>query len=1053
MKKTLVNMSRPEAEVYDKISIISNMSKHKFIIFFLALGFIFGSLLFFSPLTRAQQDSSDAIAVRVLPNPHHYSISRWYKEQGFKGSPQALTVDGYEAIRDGRTVYVNATNVIGTTIYTNIYLISYNQTANTQTSDVLGSIVSHWKFNENFPSASLEGNCNIGSVPCNSDKDCATGYKCSADASDYRNKCIPQNDSKCNSDTDCSVGVFCSSLKAKITRDIERVARLSELDAALANYRTASKRFPVLDAGTFVKYKTVSTWPSWREVLLPALSLSTLSDPINSMGYCPGFEAATCWNKNNNTFFEKTSDGKHLKFPAMSRVIYYSTDSNGSAYTLCAGMESPDEYNTSGNALSKFRCADAIINNTSAANTLPKIVDYQLNGISGQEFNGFIKVFDAENNPLTFNFVPTDDWSWDNMPVMQMTNNPNQIKLHAAKAGDPGNYHFSFSVNDGNGTMTTTTIPIKISESQVLLEAEDITHVLKPNSNLEYSFIYTGDGSLSKTLILKPGGGRDLGGFPSSLLSSTRLGENKYEIKMKSNTNDLQILASGLPFIKDETSVYTLDLGSGKVRKDVKVKLVVTPPVLDFNCPAEARVGRPYACFIGNRLQGDYTISYTASGLPTSNALILDNSYSQVSKDENTNTVAKKSWFMRLLSGLFGSSSLFTDKEAYAALNNPGEIDSNRYYIHNNAAVPNITTGDIGSYDVTITATNDFKTASTKSFNLKINSFCGDGVKGYPNTEGKGGYYNDGFEDCDGIASTTRSLPLIDWPANSSISRQYSCDSNSDFVYPIKNGSYCVFSSPLKGGGFKGDGLCETIDYSSGLPLETPINAPEDCGQAAGGSTPPGATCGDGIINQISEVCDCDVTNGQCDFGGKTCKDFNFWSVAPYGGLTLKCTSNCQFDNPTGADGTCLYPHQVFNNSVFTCAVGWKNCNNNVVDGCEREGCCPNCTNKQCGPDGCGGSCGVCETPPGQICKNGQCCQRNCTNKQCGADGCGGLCGTGTGDDGCPEGKVCTSNKQCKLPNCGNYEYCETGYLCCHKTSYEFCFPHDNPSMCNQGPV
>lgn len=35
-------------------------------------------------------------------------------------------------------------------------------------------------------------------------------------------------------------------------------------------------------------------------------------------------------------------------------------------------------------------------------------------------------------------------------------------------------------------------------------------------------------------------------------------------------------------------------------------------------------------------------------------------------------------------------------------------------------------------------------------------------------------------------------------------------------------------------------------------------------------------------------------------------------------------------------------------------------------------GCIPNCTNKQCGPDGCGGSCGTC--PPGYTCTpTGQC--------------------------------------------------------------------------------
>ena len=54
--------------------------------------------------------------------------------------------------------------------------------------------------------------------------------------------------------------------------------------------------------------------------------------------------------------------------------------------------------------------------------------------------------------------------------------------------------------------------------------------------------------------------------------------------------------------------------------------------------------------------------------------------------------------------------------------------------------------------------------------------------------------------------------------------------------------------------------------------------------------------------------------------------------------------------------------------------------------------CTPDCTAKQCGDDGCGGSCGDCI---GQDeCIDGQCvCQPDCEGKTCGDDGCGGSCG------------------------------------------------------------
>jgi hypothetical protein len=65
--------------------------------------------------------------------------------------------------------------------------------------------------------------------------------------------------------------------------------------------------------------------------------------------------------------------------------------------------------------------------------------------------------------------------------------------------------------------------------------------------------------------------------------------------------------------------------------------------------------------------------------------------------------------------------------------------------------------------------------------------------------------------------------------------------------------------------------------------------------------------------------------------------------------------------------------------------------------------CTPDCTGKNCGDDGCGGSCGTCSG--GETCVSGVCtgCTPDCSGKNCGDDGCGGSCGTCTG------GQVCNS--------------------------------------------
>ncbi|MBI5611110.1 MAG: hypothetical protein HY902_19715 [Deltaproteobacteria bacterium] len=74
--------------------------------------------------------------------------------------------------------------------------------------------------------------------------------------------------------------------------------------------------------------------------------------------------------------------------------------------------------------------------------------------------------------------------------------------------------------------------------------------------------------------------------------------------------------------------------------------------------------------------------------------------------------------------------------------------------------------------------------------------------------------------------------------------------------------------------------------------------------------------------------------------------------------------------------------------------------------------CTPNCSNKQCGTDGCGGVCGYCPKLSSYECSTaGTCvCVPNCYQKSCGSDGCGGTCGSKCGpglecDDGSMQGQ------------------------------------------------
>ena len=77
------------------------------------------------------------------------------------------------------------------------------------------------------------------------------------------------------------------------------------------------------------------------------------------------------------------------------------------------------------------------------------------------------------------------------------------------------------------------------------------------------------------------------------------------------------------------------------------------------------------------------------------------------------------------------------------------------------------------------------------------------------------------------------------------------------------------------------------------------------------------------------------------------------------------------------------------------------------------EAVCPcqlDCQGRQCGPDGCGGTC-----PPGcaagEACnpQTGQCeCAPECADRECGPDGCGGRC-----EPGCASPDLCDPDGQC----------------------------------------
>lgn len=255
---------------------------------------------------QAQTHTSDAIAVRVIPNPGHLSAMEWYRAEGFSGSPQSTIVDGYEAVRDGRTVYVNVANVQDfggvDTIFTNIYLISYNQQARKATIDIFGKILANWKFNTNLNA--------IG-------------------------QCRKNSDNRCFTDAECDYGDVCDSAKGRVTRDTRRLSDLSKVRLVIDEYKDENGTYPILSAGSYLPHRSLSAWPSWQSALAKETGTSLPVDPVNEMGDCPGYNSITCWNEDTKTF-----SGSFSNLPGSSLVYTYETDAAGSSAALCTVFES-----------------------------------------------------------------------------------------------------------------------------------------------------------------------------------------------------------------------------------------------------------------------------------------------------------------------------------------------------------------------------------------------------------------------------------------------------------------------------------------------------------------------------------------------------------------------------------------------------------------------------------------------------------------------------------------------------------------------------------------
>ncbi|MDO8505134.1 MAG: IPT/TIG domain-containing protein [bacterium] len=280
----------------------------------------------------------DAIGIRIMSNPGRLSVGDWYTQMNFGGqpTPYATPIDGYEAIKDGNTIYIGATNVDPVdpllpdgdrVVYGNVYLLSLSELAHPSVKSIFEEIIKNIAFNvnlENLKTCAQNFCSNNTGLPCSTSLGCGSG------------QCIQKS---CSKNLDCAIAdtMICRADKDKLARDLIRLNHIETITSVLNSYQVSHDgKYPTLEAGTFIRGMSTSRWPSWQTSFGSILGSPLPQDPINLFGaICTSapeqvgtFDPTTCWNELAQTY----------RCPSGSHVYQYEAQ-GGEGYKLKTELE------------------------------------------------------------------------------------------------------------------------------------------------------------------------------------------------------------------------------------------------------------------------------------------------------------------------------------------------------------------------------------------------------------------------------------------------------------------------------------------------------------------------------------------------------------------------------------------------------------------------------------------------------------------------------------------------------------------------------------------
>ncbi len=761
--------------------------------------------------------SPDAIGVRVAPNPKHYSAARWYQTQGFKGSPQSLLVDGYEAIRDGRTVYIDVANVVeaapanniftaGDTLYTNIFIISYNQDAEKATEDIFGQVLANWKFNNNILTA---GVCSeTAAQACLYASSCASPQPCAT----------------------CRSGEYCVSSHDIAVRDTKRLADLVEMNEYLERYRSRHGGLcPKLESGSYVPNRSVSTWPSWQETLGVALGANLPFDPINKLGPCAAnFNAKTCWDEKTRAFADPTPANATFDLPAGSNAYIYQSSPDGKSCGFSAATESGLSCAGAG-CTAGVSVPVSLVFSTPSSNSAPVVMCGGMVSFPHQTFTKFVNAADpdpGDNATLTWGIdtTITPAWpGWVGGPVLQPAGVNTQKKIVATEAGDKGNYQFRVTVTDSSGSSTSKICNIGIGATLPVIEpiadqsvysGEEVRaltiYATEPSKEYPMDFAFNAidlgtmaavPNFMSCSATSSPFGeltgryncyvdkeaiDRPAGAYQVTVTVTDREGDSASETFNVTINNDPPTITPSIANWVASTTVPVNEVmwEAMDLLSNFPLNYSITAGVLPAGViAATTTVLRP-------GLTTTYTYG-TTTVISTVNGSILryavSGSFSNANVFANPVTVLSYSMTAADKYGLSaGANYTIRVSNSGPVIAPPACVTVMRHSLPYNCVLPvsdaegnainnhtvanlpgtgnlasslaggmitisgNTTIADVGNYPIQANATDEFSyTGPNVGFNLRINNYCGDGIVQSPNTEGVGGPANNGVEDCD----------------------------------------------------------------------------------------------------------------------------------------------------------------------------------------------------------------------------------------------------------------------------------------------------------------